>query len=770
MILAQDTLMSETFVSNANTVQHEAAAVEASFQALDAYDLFEPPPEVGELIVQAFADISRNETDAKAQVSGKLKQIDEKIDQLVRDTLVDKEEESFLFAAFGNDDADDSHLYETRYLFEATSDNGDRRIGGIGVLGAMITIYNEDGSPQHIDEPVTWAEYLKSPDKAAWTETIITEVQKLEDADGGRGTWIKVPRAAAKGHVVHKTKIVFKVKTDSQKRYDKRKARFVVVGSRMLKGRDYLEKFTQGAALGAIKMVMINVVKRKWIRFRIDIVNAFPQEDIEREIFMELPKGPFDWREPGMDDPIALCRSNLYGTPAAPRTFTVAFHNHLVNSCQMKPGLMDNKVYSKGDETDGVQMAGYMDELFGGASSLQRADWMIQKVKERYPITVEFDFGTVLGFGTRVTEDNFLEFGTRKYAMEIKDRFLKGESKPTKKTASRDSIMLLASEQPFEIGSPEEKANRHVQDEALALNGALTHLQRGRPDISIDVALCAQKVARATPAVLEHLKEIARYVWATEHYKTRHVGPDCQSLVLSPLKEPIRPYDVGGRIEYGLYAIGDANLAKPQETVQGSKSMGGNVIMFGGGIIEHKAYRFHTLTPDVCSCETMAASRLSARLIFFRGVAQHLGVEQVKPSPLFTDNDGTWHVATGGASVTSMVYIIRHVRFLQQSSQEEEITCYQIDGTINPADPLTKWLMAAVRQRHYLFLMGFPKEALEMWLASTDYKKWKPKIINKVAKDAPERPNQAIEHDKNFPAKTPQPKPTYLAKAMQNTD
>ena len=78
--------------------------------------------------------------------------------------------------------------------------------------------------------------------------------------------------------------------------------------------------------------------------------------------------------------------------------------------------------------------------------------------------------------------------------------------------------------------------------------------------------------------------------------------------------------------------------------------------------------------------------------------------------------------------------------------------------------------MAAVRQRHYLFLMGFPKEALEMWLASTDYKKWKPKIINKVAKDAPERPNQAIEHDKNFPAKTPQPKPTYLAKAMQDTD
>jgi hypothetical protein len=166
----------------------------------------------------------------------------------------------------------------------------------------------------------------------------------------------------------------------------------------------------------------------------------------------------------------------------------------------------------------------------------------------------------------------------------------------------------------------------------------------------------------------------------------------------------------------------------------------------------------------------MAASRLSARLIFFRGVAQHIGVEQVKPSPLFTDNDGTWHVATGGASVTSMVYIIRHVRFLQQSSQEEEITCYQIDGTINPADPLTKWLMAAIRQRHYLFLMGFPKEALEMWLASTDFKKWKPKIINKVAKDAPARPNQAIEHDKNFPAKTPQPKPTYLAKAMQDTD
>ena len=66
-----------------------------------------------------------------------------------------------------------------------------------------------------------------------------------------------------------------------------------------------------------------------------------------------------------------------------------------------------------------------------------------------------------------------------------------------------------------------------------------------------------------------------------------------------------------------------------------------------------------------------------------RGVIQFLGVSQEKPSPLFTDNDGTWYVSRDAASTVNMTYIIRHVRTLQQAEHDGEMNARQIDGELN---------------------------------------------------------------------------------------
>ena len=86
---------------------------------------------------------------------------------------------------------------------------------------------------------------------------------------------------------------------------------------------------------------------------------------------------------------------------------------------------------------------------------------------------------------------------------------------------------------------------------------------------------------RPTYDVHEHLKEILRYAWATEDEVHEHTGLTPTSIVISDAEEPIRPYD--DDVERGLYEISDAMHAKPEETVPGSKSMGGLAIMFGGG-------------------------------------------------------------------------------------------------------------------------------------------------------------------------------------------
>ena len=101
--------------------------------------------------------------------------------------------------------------------------------------------------------------------------------------------------------------------------------------------------------------------------------------------------------------------------------------------------------------------------------------------------------------------------------------------------------------------------------------------------------------------------------------------------------------------------------------------------MFGGALVDWKVFRLHTCTPDSTSVETLVASRLVARGVQPRGVAQFLGIVQ-GATPLFTDNDGTWYVARNAQSTTSMTYIIRHVRFIQQAEYDGVAKVFQIDG------------------------------------------------------------------------------------------
>ena len=45
----------------------------------------------------------------------------------------------------------------------------------------------------------------------------------------------------------------------------------------------------------------------------------------------------------------------------------------------------------------------------------------------------------------------------------------------------------------------------------------------------------------------------------------------------------------------------------------------------------------------------------------------------------------------------------------------EHVGTFQVDGRLNPVDALSKWLEVAERIRHYLFLMGQPAKALQVW-------------------------------------------------------
>ena len=600
-------------------------------------------------------------------------------------------------------------------------------MAAVGFLGAMITVYDDAGGTYQIDEPDTWNQYLNSRWKDDWTQALIKEVTKLEDL----GTWVKVPISWAKGHRIHRVKELFKAKLDENKKLDRRKVRVVVVGTGYQQSVDYLEHFTSGISLGALRMLKIKIREDGWISFHFDITNAFPHEDIERKTFMHLPRGPFNNKDPVTGEQlVGYLQKNLYGTPPAPRTFSKGAHKYHLR-IGFSACVVENTLYAREDNVGNkVENGMYVDEGYGGATTMDKALWYKARLEEKWAITWEFEWKNMLGFGVEDIEDKPLAFTANKYVRSMMDKFLPGELSQERKTASRESIMHLSAIELPPLGSPEDITMRAMQSENRALTGALGHLARGRFDICFDHALTAQTMARGPYEAREANREILRYAnsrpMRIEFPST--VGKKPYRPAPSLYREPIRPYDED--IDYDLFGIGDLGMRR--QDIAKSKPMGGFAVMYGGGPLEAKSYRVHTVITESTSGETVVASRLGNRLVFYRRILTFLDRSPQGPSPLFTDNDGTWYVARDATNATRMTYVINHVRMLQQLEEDGETRAFQVDGALNPADCLATWREPALRARHYAFLMGNPAKARQLWVASTEYKNYKPKKIYAV--------------------------------------
>jgi hypothetical protein len=404
--------------------------------------------------------------------------------------------------------------FDSMFMLAAPDDTtGSMKMAAVGFLGAMITVYDDNGGTYQVDEPESWGAYLKSRWKDDWTQALIKEVTKLEDME----TWVRVPISWAKGHVIHRCNELFKVKLDENKKVDRRKVRVYVCGNKYKQNLDYLEHFCSGATMGSLRMLKIKIREDGWVSFHFDVTNAFPHEAIDRKTFMHLPRGPFDWTcQVTGERQVAYLQKNLYGIPPAPRTFSKGAHTfHESNGFSVC--TVESSLFSRIDESGNeVQCGMYVDEGYGGASDMDRALWYRDLLKTKYDITWEFEWKNMLGFGVIDEEDKPLAFTANKYVRSMTDKFLPGEMRQDRKTASRESIMSLAGIKLPELGSAEDIAMKANQELGRSLVGGLGHLARGRFDIVFDHAIAAQSMARMSDEATEAAKEILRYAASKE--------------------------------------------------------------------------------------------------------------------------------------------------------------------------------------------------------------------------------------------------------------
>jgi len=131
-------------------------------------------------------------------------------------------------------------------------------------------------------EPLSFSQALQDP---KWRDAMQQEVQALH----ANKTWSLVPPPAHKRPIG--CKWVFKIKYNPNGTIDRYKARLVAKGFSQVEGIDYRETFAPVAKLTTVRILLSLAAMQNWHLHQLDVNNAFLNEDLDEDVYMQLPPG-----------------------------------------------------------------------------------------------------------------------------------------------------------------------------------------------------------------------------------------------------------------------------------------------------------------------------------------------------------------------------------------------------------------------------------------------------------------------------------------------
>jgi len=294
----------------------------------------------------------------------------------------------------------------------------------------------------------------------------------------------------------------------------KYKARLNVNGSQQIQGVHYEETYAPVVAWATIRFFMTLAIINNWHTKQLDFVLAFPQADIERELYMKLPAGfTVEGKritEEEKKEYVLKLLKNLYGQKQAGRVWYQHLRKNLIK-IGFTPSEFDECVFYYGKTIFIV----YTDDTILLGPDKKEIEEIYKKLDATFKIEDQGNLSDYLGIKIERKENGTMEWSqptlTRAILKDLGLVDVKSSNMPTTRTTPSLSTVVLTSHDE-EPDHDESKSFNYRQ-----VIGKLLYLEKStRPDIACAVHQCARFSAKPKTKHAEAVKRIGRYLLATQ--------------------------------------------------------------------------------------------------------------------------------------------------------------------------------------------------------------------------------------------------------------
>jgi hypothetical protein len=500
-------------------------------------------------------------------------------------------------------------------------------------------------------EPRTYKDALSNSNWGDWKKAMEKELSDLTS----QNTWTLADLPP--GKVPLKGRWVFKLKKNLQGDIEKYKARWVIKGFLQQPGIDFDETFCNTARSESWRVLLAEAAKQNWEVHQIDVKSAFPNADIDKEIYTIQPTG--------FENGNKVCRLNkaLYGLKQSARQWYI-FLKRILNNFGLKHNNVDESIFYKED----LVIVCHIDDLLIMSSKLSH----VQEFKKHIAKSVEItDLGEAhffLGIQISRNRDNHtVTLSQTKYLKEILSKF------------NKDKLHAVST--PAELGIRLDKSETTadpsvVQDYQRQIGSLMYLMTKTRPDIAFAVSCCARFMSNPDATHFRALDRVWKYLVGTVDY----------SLVYTTSEHRLH-----------LSGFVDSDWGGDYPT---RKSTTGFIFFYANAPVSWSSKIQKTVALSSCEAEYMALKEAIKEFVWLSNLFDEINSLKTSNSKvLLTDNQSAIDLSKNPEYHARSKHIDIQYHYVREVVQNGQVTLKYVPTKENVADVFTKPLSPAIFNR-----------------------------------------------------------------------